>query len=135
MAAATGDWIGFLDADDFLMPGAMARRLAVIEAHPEAQWLAGNILVLAQHDAPPDLREMFYEAEQAGVRTASGAIHLHRPVKTLLHWPFVIQVGSAMLRRDLLADGLAFDASLRYGEDWYFWLLLAQRADLWWLAA
>ncbi|TPG49579.1 glycosyltransferase family 2 protein [Roseomonas nepalensis] len=39
---ATGDWIGFIDADDLWLPGRQASFAAVLEAAPDAQWIAGR---------------------------------------------------------------------------------------------
>jgi len=42
IALAAGDWIGFLDSDDELLPGAVALLREAIRRHPEAGFLCGG---------------------------------------------------------------------------------------------
>ena len=45
-AAARGDYLWFLDDDDWLLPGAMAALRTVRDQHPEGVWLYGGIQVV-----------------------------------------------------------------------------------------
>ncbi|MGE5386997.1 MAG: glycosyltransferase family 2 protein [Betaproteobacteria bacterium] len=132
--AAKGAWIAFLDADDLLLPDAMARRLAVIERHPEAVWLAGKLRVMPRLGEIEDNTD-FANAQELGKTLEPGVVHLVRPTRTLIHWPMPPHVGSAMVRRDALEAAGLFDETLIFGEDWYFWLRLSLAADLYWLEA
>src|SRR5690349_4067226 len=40
-ARATGDWVGYLNSDDLLLPGALACVASEIERLPQCQWFAG----------------------------------------------------------------------------------------------
>src|SRR4051794_26884301 len=42
VAMATGDLIGWLNADDVYEPGALAAVAAAAEASPEAEWIVGR---------------------------------------------------------------------------------------------
>ncbi|MFH9401712.1 glycosyltransferase family 2 protein [Streptomyces sp. NPDC017638] len=46
LARAEGTYVKVLDADDQLTPGALARDLAVLEAHPAVGWAASRVLDL-----------------------------------------------------------------------------------------
>lgn len=130
---ASGDWVAFLDSDDRLMPEAMQRRLEVIRKFPNVQWIAGNILVLHDQNLPPDEREFFRKAADFGEQVMPRVVRVAEPTTALMQWPMVLQVGSVMVRRHLLTTEMRFDNSLRYGEDWYFWLLLGTKTDLYWI--
>lgn len=132
--AARGEWIAFLDADDLLLPDAMATRLAVIEKHPEAVWLAGNVQVMPRLDEI-EANTDFANAAKLGRTLEPGLIHLQRPTRALIHWPMPPHVGSAMIKRELVEALGRFDETLIFGEDWYFWLCASLKADLYWIEA
>ncbi|WP_411771398.1 glycosyltransferase family 2 protein [Streptomyces gramineus] len=46
LARAEGPYVKILDADDRLVPGALARDLAVLEAHPTVGWATSRVLDL-----------------------------------------------------------------------------------------
>ena len=52
LAAARGRYIAWLDADDAYLPDSLARRLAVLEEHPEVGFVHGDFEVLDEDGAP-----------------------------------------------------------------------------------
>ncbi len=44
IAAAAGEWIAFLDADDEWMPEKLERQTALLRAHPDLDWCGANCL-------------------------------------------------------------------------------------------
>ncbi len=62
LTRATGSLVKVLDADDQLLPGALARDIAVLSDHPEVGWTTSKALDLLpdgstvawDHDDPPD---------------------------------------------------------------------------------
>jgi len=42
LRTATGDIVGWVNSDDTLLPGALARVAAAFRAHPEAEWVHGG---------------------------------------------------------------------------------------------
>lgn len=44
LAAATGDFAGFIDADDVFLPQKLETQLAILDNHPEADMVFGNTL-------------------------------------------------------------------------------------------
>ena len=108
LAAATEDYIGYLDADDLLPPGSVAARAAALTADPALDAAIG----LVTQFISPDL-------------DASAAARLHvpdHPMKGPL-------LGAMLFRRRLFERVGAFDTDLAHGDfiDWY---LRAQAAGM-----
>src|SRR5688500_18360587 len=49
LLASTAEYVGFLDDDDLRVPGSLDAQLALLEAAPEAAFVAGGV-VLADQD-------------------------------------------------------------------------------------
>lgn len=106
LAAARGDLIGFLDADDRWVPHKLALQVRWLEEHPEAACvLAGQSLQVEEGATPPEW-----------VRRLGG-----RPLP-----PFAI---GGLYRRKSLRDLRGFDPSYAVGEE-TDWLLRARAAGL-----
>ena len=50
LRTATGDIVGWLNSDDVLLPGALARVAVAFDAHPHAEWVHGRCLIIDEHD-------------------------------------------------------------------------------------
>jgi hypothetical protein len=106
--AAAGDWLLFLDDDDWLMPEHIARLVAAVQAHPLAlAAYAGVALVDAEGRPLGQAFDLPFDA----VRLLSGNL-------TPIH--------AVLFSRRLLALGCRFDDALDRYEDWDFWLQVAQ---------
>jgi glycosyltransferase involved in cell wall biosynthesis len=124
IAAARGQFIGFLDADDVWLPQKLVARLAWHAAHPEATMSFSEYETL-RPDGTRKPRLLGYmprfKAAVAGLGGvaelpgAAGLIYGENPVCT----SSVIAARAA-----LLAVG-GFDAALRQAEDWDLWVRLA----------
>lgn len=93
IAAATGEFIGFLDSDDLWPRTALATQLALLDAHPGADiaWSKGMWRLLA--GGTP-------------LGTAGDGV-VER----------MVGVNSMLFRRSALVTLRGFDATLRFGED------------------
>lgn len=116
IAAARGDAILFLDADDWLAPDALARLAAALEAEPVAVGVAGPHAVVAEAARPgaegtPRLRLP---------RFAAGEVLERLCVENLF-----VNGGHLLLRREAVHRAGGFRTHLRYGEDWEYWVRLA----------
>ena len=52
LKTATGDVVGWINSDDVLMPGALARVVAAFEAVPTAEWVHGRCVIIDEIDRP-----------------------------------------------------------------------------------
>ncbi|HYM25626.1 MAG TPA: glycosyltransferase family A protein [Vicinamibacterales bacterium] len=113
LAAAGGELVAFLDADDLWFPEFLQRQMQFLDANP------GCALVYA------DAR-ISGESPLAGTRfmqqaPSSGAVTL----LSLIAQTCNIPLSTVVMRREPLAAAGGFDADLRRGQDYELWLRLA----------
>lgn len=113
---AKGKYLVFLDGDDRLLPGAISKLVAMLEASPSAvcaygQWaaidaqgrrMASNMRLTSRH---------------------SGSI-----LKEMLRRCFVAQ-GCAVILKDAFNSVHGFDETISFAEDWEFYSRLAMEGD------
>ncbi|MGB0064624.1 MAG: glycosyltransferase [Terracidiphilus sp.] len=108
--ASTGDWLAFLDADDWFLPRKLELQRRSIQENPNA------VLVYS------GFRLRFPDgSERDGEFVPPGELHW----RLRYHCPF--QPCSVMLRRDAFNVLGGFDPDRRRCEDWDLWLRLASR--------
>lgn len=105
---ASGDYLVFLDDDDFFDPEHISCRLAALEG---AEAVDGEKPLLAygptRHVGRDGVEKAVMNEEYSAVR---------------LHHHNYIQIGAALFSRQLLARGCRFDAQFGALVDWDFWL-------------
>jgi glycosyltransferase involved in cell wall biosynthesis len=118
IAAARGEFVAFLDADDEWLPEKLARQLAVIVPAPRMSFVACRSFEYA-HDGSP-----------------IGPIHADVPVvtgpeawRTLLAATFV-STPCVLARRSVLQAIGGFDQSLPIAEDQDLWIRLALAGEV-----
>ncbi len=120
IAAASGDWLAFLDSDDVWLPEKTARQWAAIQAQPAIGLVCANAFV-ARHGDDPQMRATLLRD------VPTGEVSLAR----LLEENIVI-TSSALVKRTLLQAAGAFSVQpgLRSAEDYELWLRLATLAPV-----
>lgn len=111
IAAAQGEWIAFLDADDVWLPQKLSRQFGALEKLPDAVFSFCEVQVLLENGIQRDLS-----------RPKS-----NQPLLIQLLSGNIFATPSVLVRRDCLSEIGTFDARLRTGEDWDLWLRLAAR--------
>lgn len=101
LARARGEWIAFLGSDDLYLPGAISAYMRLACAHPEAQYLSGQVRWMGP----------------TGPRSIGHAWHW----PTFQRYMCVAHVGS-MHRRSLFQQYGTYDTSLRIVADYEFLL-------------
>jgi glycosyltransferase involved in cell wall biosynthesis len=117
IAAATGEWLAFLDGDDAWAPSFLASQLGVLARDPTA--------VLVWCDSQPF----------GGTGREPTLMTLEPPagecdVAALLVGRCVVFTSTTIARRQAVLDAGGFDEGLRRCEDFDLWLRLAQRGRL-----
>ena len=113
IAATTGEWIAFLDADDRWTSAKLECQMDCAKTHPSAGVIYSDAIVL---DASENVSGEFL----AGKGPASGWIF-----DRLLHSFFILS-STAMVRRSVLIDAGILSAQMREVENYDFWLQLAR---------
>ena len=108
---AHGEYLIFLDDDDWFMPGHVAALAHVLQRQPGCRAAyTGVALVGADGHALAQVLELPFDS----IRQLAGNL-------TPIH--------AVLFERSVVADGCRFDEALDRFEDWDFWLQLARRTN------
>jgi len=115
LEAARGEYLAFLDADDWMLPDRLAVQVEALDGEPELALVSGGMVVLDRAERPVGMR-----------RTAAGSGSTQFAPAGLATGPTLS--ASSMLRM-ALAKQAGYDAALPVGEDAdFFARCLAGRA-------
>lgn len=122
LAAARGEFVAFLDADDLLLPGKLEQELAIAERYPNAALICGA--ALWQHFGD---QHAYWIDRVRHVSTG-----MHEPPGLLdqlilLRSDQVPCTCSVLARRDAVTDAGGFEESLSLYEDQSVWVKLFAR--------
>lgn len=112
LAAARGEWVVPLDADDVLEPGAVARLLAAVERDPGLAFVSPLVA---------------YFGGDANARGGWCPLGLDRDLLAVRNVGAAAS-GTLLSRARALAAG-GYDERLTSYEDWDFWCTLAERGE------
>jgi GT2 family glycosyltransferase len=124
IAAARGEWVAFLDADDVWLPWKLRSQLELVGQHPHAVAFCGG-MELVRCDGASRTRAV---AEAAGKPVAAPGSRLISLEVLSTYNPVV--TSTVLVRKDALAAVGGFDEQFRGPEDYDLWLRLAARQPL-----
>jgi peptidoglycan/xylan/chitin deacetylase (PgdA/CDA1 family)/SAM-dependent methyltransferase len=110
LAEACGQWLGFLDSDDWLAADFLSMLVDISKSHPEAGVvycdfaLVDSAGTIQEHHHVPDLSDAFMQLGRS----------------------CVLSVHCALTRADIMALAGIFDEMLEVNEDWDLWQRIAR---------
>jgi glycosyltransferase involved in cell wall biosynthesis len=118
--AARGDWIAFLDADDFWLPGKLRAQMDLLSTQPQAQisCTAWEFWHSADADPTPELLSRL-QAETTSPSQGGPACDWIYPELLL---GCCVWTSTVVARTELLRQLGGFDVGLKIGEDYDLWL-------------
>lgn len=128
IAAAQGEYIAFLDADDLWPPGKLDLQLRALQRLPAAALVCGDC---RQFDANGAWPRTEFEAGRLGAAAWGTDQCVPDAYARLLAENF-ITTGSVVARRTALQDVGGFAEDLRLVEDLELWLRIARRHPIAW---
>ena len=118
IAMATGDVIGWLNADDWYLPGAFAAVAGAAIANPKAEWFTGRCPIV-DNDANP-IRRAVTSYKNSLLRAYSFPLYLTQNF---------ISCPATFVRREAYEAVGPFRLDYRYSMDYDMFLRLARRGD------
>jgi glycosyltransferase involved in cell wall biosynthesis len=115
LAAATGDFVAFLDADDRWMPNFLHDQLAFLQASPDVDLVYADATVTG--DTPAAGRTFMTMCPSRGAVT----------LESLLAQECNVITSTVVVRRSLVLAVGMFDEELRRGQDFDLWLRLVEK--------
>ena len=110
--SATGEWIAFLDSDDFWEPEKLERIAEAIERHPDANFICHHETMIRKDGR--------HQALQYGLR-----YRCNRPLVRQVYASNIFSTSAVVCRRSLLLECGLFDEGLMSAQDYDLWLRLS----------
>lgn len=132
LAHASGDFVGFLDADDRWLPGKLERQLALLGSEPEVGFVFSDFRRFDEEGVFPkthfDFVPSFLDAPTRASRAGGGRVLLGDTFMEYLRAEIFPTWLQTLLVRAELVDDLRFDTDLGRAEDVDFMTRLCARA-------
>ena len=118
LRAATGDVVGWLNSDDTLLPGSLAKVAATFAANPRVEWVHGRCTIIDEDDR--EVRKWITRYKDYRCK--------HHTFENLLTEDYVSQM-TTFWRTSVHREIGYLSTEFRYAFDHEFFLRLARRGD------
>lgn len=125
---ARGNWVGFLDADDHIVPEGLVRLLDVARGTPHSRWVIGDSV--AYYPDGTEIAKPSYCCRFCHDGDASPVFVDAGTLMRLIAGPPNLFLGTMITEKALLERAGAFDPGLRRSEDWYLTLSMATQSGV-----
>jgi hypothetical protein len=118
ISQARGRYVGFLDSDDVWFPDKLQKQIEAFGKYPQVGVVYCNHVRIAGDNTFPNPVEF--------LRTADDEVgNVHKELLVL----DIVQMGTPVVKKELLDKVGGFDTSLPHAEDWDMWIRLSAHAD------
>ncbi|CAK2180186.1 teichuronic acid biosynthesis glycosyltransferase TuaG [Vibrio crassostreae] len=123
---ATGEFIAFLDADDFWFPEKVERQLEFHQRYPDLAMSFTNYEHLTEdYQVIVDCFSYWSQFQDQDELF----INIENPLEFLIE-NNVIGTSTVMVRADVFSQTGSFNADIKYGEDWELWLRMSENHQI-----
>ncbi|KAB0481461.1 glycosyltransferase [Vibrio sp. IB15] len=123
---ATGEFIAFLDADDFWFPEKIERQLEFHQRYPEMAMSFTNYEHLTEdYEVIVDCFSYWSQFQNREEQF----INIDNPLEFIIE-NNVIGTSTVMVKADVFSQTDSFNADIKYGEDWELWLRMSENHQI-----
>lgn len=123
---ATGEFIAFLDADDFWFPEKIERQLEFHQRYPDMAMSFTNYEHLTEdYEVIVDCFSYWSQFQNRDEQF----INIDNPLEFIIE-NNVIGTSTVMLKADVFSQTDSFNADIKYGEDWELWLRMSENHQI-----
>ena len=123
---ATGEYIAFLDADDFWFPEKLERQLEFHQRYPDLAMSFTNYEHLTEdYQVIVDCFSYWSQFQDQD----EAFINIENPLEFIIE-NNVIGTSTVMVKADVFSQTDSFNADIKYGEDWELWLRMSENHQI-----
>lgn len=123
---AIGEFIAFLDADDFWFPEKIERQLEFHQRYPEMAMSFTNYEHLTEdYEVIVDCFSYWSQFQNREEQF----INIDNPLEFIIE-NNVIGTSTVMVKADVFSQTDSFNADIKYGEDWELWLRMSENHQI-----
>lgn len=123
---ATGEFIAFLDADDFWFPEKIERQLEFHQRYPDMAMSFTNYEHLTEdYEVIVDCFSYWSQFQNREEQF----INIDNPLEFIIE-NNVIGTSTVMVKADVFSQTDSFNADIKYGEDWELWLRMSENYQI-----
>lgn len=121
---ATGDWVAFLESDDFFMPDNLAKKVDIIEKNPSIKLIFNKVDFLNESDKKHKKQKKFDKTQSYLSKTNFPK----NMFKDFYQNNMILTFSAVMVDKNSLLD-TDFNTPIDAHLDWWLWIHLAYNND------